>query len=263
MTAAKGYYATIQVCPDPSRLETVNVGALLFCPGRHFLKAEFAADFRRAKKLFGSLDESFLEMQKQALVDRLDQLDEFGTIEDLQGFMDRRAGALRFSPMRPMQVTNPNAELPKLFERLVGRERPRRQSGSRAKTLFAKALQKEHLIDHVRRPISVELPQIGKVLRASFGYRNGRYNVIDPVDFVREDGWFQSASARAIEGQALHRIVHSELGRMNLVVVGRFAGDAQKHSEAVKKILSDHNVVLYELDRIGPLLADIRGHIAA
>jgi hypothetical protein len=102
MTASKGYYAAIQLCPDPSRLETVNLGTLLFCPEMQFLKAAFARDFGRARKLFGPLDETFLEMQREALCDRLQRVDEFRTVEDLQGFIDRRSGGLRFSALRPM-----------------------------------------------------------------------------------------------------------------------------------------------------------------
>jgi len=36
VTMSKGYYAAIQLGPDPSSLETVNVGAMLFCPEKRF-----------------------------------------------------------------------------------------------------------------------------------------------------------------------------------------------------------------------------------
>lgn len=262
MIASKGYYAAIQLCPDPSRLETVNVGALLYCPERHFLKAEFAADFRRARKLFGRLDEAFLQMQKQTIVDRLLRVEDFAKLEDLQHFMDTRAGALQFSPVRPMQVGQPEEELSRLFERLVEQETPARpRSRSRARTLFAKALEKEGLIEQVRQSIAVELPRIGKVLKANYGYKNGRFNVIEPVDFTSASGWFKTASARAIEGRELQAVDDPGLGRMNLVVVGRFASGTEQHGRAVRQILSDHDVVLHEIDRLGPLLADMRAHI--
>lgn len=202
MSTTKGYYAAIQVTPDPSRLETVNVGVLLFCPEQRFLEVRFAPDFRRARKLFEKLDETLLDMQKQALVDRL-RPDDFQTKEDLQEFVDRRAGVLRFSIVRPLQVASPRQDLDELFEKLVGVDMPRRKRGPRAKTLFAKALAKEHLIHRIRRPLKIDLPSIGKVLEADYGYKNGLFNVIDPVDFTTEEGWFKTASARAIEGQAL------------------------------------------------------------
>lgn len=260
MTTTKGYYAAIQVSPDPSRLEAVNVGALLFCPERQFLDVRFAATFGRAKKLFRQLDETLLEMQKEALVDRLHPA-EFQTKDDLQDFIARRSGALRFSVVRPLQVTRPDAELDALFERLVGAEPPQRKRGPRAKTLFAKALAKAHLIDRIRRPVKVELPAIGKVLEADYGYKNGRFNVIDPVDFTTEESWFKTASARAIEGQALRAAKHPEFGPMNLVVVGRFSRETEQHCKAVAEILSNHKVDLHDLDRLGPLISDIRNHL--
>ena len=260
MTATKGYYAAIQVTPDPSRLETVNVGALLFCPDQQFLDVRFAPDFRRARKLFEKLDETLLDMQRQALVDRL-RPDDFQTKEDLQDFIDRRAGVLRFSIVRPLQVASPQQELDDLFEKLVGFDVPRRKRGPRAKTLFEKALAKEHLIERIRRPLKIDLPSIGKVLEADYGYKNGRFNVIDPVDFTTEEGWFKAASARAIEGQALRHADHPDFGPMNLVVVGRFAKETERHSAAVGEILSRHDVRLYDLERMGPLISDIRKHV--
>ena len=117
------------------------------------------------------------------------------------------------------------------------------------------------MIDRVRRPVKIELPNIGKVLEADYGYKNGRFNVIEPVDFTTEEGWFKTASARAIEGEALRHAVHPEFGPMNLVVVGRFAKETEKHCDAVTEILSNHKVGLYDLDRLGPLLSDIRKHV--
>ena len=38
MKPSKGYYSLIQYCPDLGRLEAANVGVLLFCPERGFLK---------------------------------------------------------------------------------------------------------------------------------------------------------------------------------------------------------------------------------
>lgn len=48
---------------------------------------------------------------------------------------------------------------------------------------------------------------------------------------------------------------------MNLVVVGRFAKETEKHCAAVEEILSNHDVRLYDLERMGPLISDIRKHV--
>lgn len=41
MNSTKGYYSIVQYCPDPSRLEAVNIGLALFCPEISFLKVLF------------------------------------------------------------------------------------------------------------------------------------------------------------------------------------------------------------------------------
>ena len=38
MKPSRGYYCIIQYCPDLGRLEAANIGVLLFCPDRGFLK---------------------------------------------------------------------------------------------------------------------------------------------------------------------------------------------------------------------------------
>lgn len=263
MTVNKAYYAAVQLSPDPSRLETVNVGAVLFCPEKRFLRVRFASDFRRARKLFGDVDEALLKMQRDALCDRLGEVAEFRSRDDLQEFIDRRSGLLRFSIVRPLQVDNPEKDLEELFQRLVGPEQSRKKRGPRARTIFASVLRKEHLFEKLHRPLKVELPLIGTVFHADFGYRNGRFNVIEPVDFSSEDEWFKAASARAVEGQALRAAEHPDLGPMNLVVVGRFARKTEKHSEAVRRILHRHEVPLYEMNDIQALLKDIRSHVDA
>jgi len=160
-----------------------------------------------------------------------------------------------------MQVANPEVELERLFDRLVGREKRPRKRAPRAKSLFAKVLRQQELIDKVRNPVEVRLPGIDTVLKAEFGYKNGHYNVIDPVDFMTEQGWLKLASARAVEGRALARVSGSEHGPMALVVVGRFAEQTQRHRPAVRTILSEHGVRLHDFQHLDPLLADIKKHV--
>jgi hypothetical protein len=50
------------------------------------------------------------------------------------------------------------------------------------------------------------------------------------------------------------------LGDLQLVVVGHFTSDATPHVAMVKKILTDREVKFYTLDRVEPLIDDIRRH---
>src|SRR5688572_28005390 len=98
MNAKKGYYSLIQFCPDASRLETVNVGVLLFCPDIQFIAARTAKGNQRAAKLVGraGLDKASLNSAKRALERRLKtDRDAFTNFEDLQKFVDSRGNVLK------------------------------------------------------------------------------------------------------------------------------------------------------------------------
>ena len=53
MTAQKGYYSLIQFYPNPSRLEAVNVGVVLFSPDAQFIAARMGrSNDRPARPVF-------------------------------------------------------------------------------------------------------------------------------------------------------------------------------------------------------------------
>src|SRR5438552_3843697 len=123
MTPKKGYYSLIQFCPNPSRLEVVNVGVVLFCSEPRFLAARTAKGNQRPAKLVGrhQLDSASLNSAKQALERRL-QVDSmsFETFGDLEKFVNTRGNALKLTAPRPVKVFDPPSDLDKLFEELVG-----------------------------------------------------------------------------------------------------------------------------------------------
>lgn len=117
----RGYYSIIQYCPDPSRLEAVNIGIALFCPEVKFLKAAFGRRRIHVERLFGKQDWEFFELQKTALKARLSpQNDEFQELTDLEEFVAKRVGSFRLTPPRPVKVMDPTMELKDLLSRLVG-----------------------------------------------------------------------------------------------------------------------------------------------
>jgi hypothetical protein len=260
MRPHKGYYSVVQYCPDPSRLEAVNLGVVLYSPETGFLKPRLAKEHARLRKLFGKIDEPLIELQKAALVERLADNAAFDTPEDLRDFIDRRAGPIRLSDLRPMMVADAEAELEKLFTKLVG-ERPARKRGPRARSLFAEKLREAGIPSTFRRAHTFDLAEIGKELRVEYAYKNGRYNVIEPVDFTSEGTWFSTASARAIEGGALRAMEASPFGEMHMIVVGNFTPQTIEHAGSVEAILGSQGVDLFELDRVTPLLEDIKKHL--
>lgn len=69
MKPQRGYYSLIQFCPDPSRLEAINVGVALFCPDSEFIGARTAAGNQRPAKLVGrdELNREALNSAKRAI----------------------------------------------------------------------------------------------------------------------------------------------------------------------------------------------------
>lgn len=52
-TATKGYYSILQYVPDPERAEGVNIGLMLFCPEKGFLRIQTSGrDHQRWQNAF-------------------------------------------------------------------------------------------------------------------------------------------------------------------------------------------------------------------
>src|SRR5258708_5344068 len=135
MSSTKGYYSIIQYCPDPSRLEAVNIGVALFCPELRFLRATFGRSRTRVSHLFGKQDWEFVELQQAAIEARLTREQEaFQKLEDLEAYVSRRANALTLTSPRPVKVEDPEWELKNLLHRLVGSQREPTQRAERIST---------------------------------------------------------------------------------------------------------------------------------
>src|SRR5208337_3569030 len=110
MNPAKGYYSLIQYCPDLSRLEAANIGVVLFCPERWFLRALTSGDNRRIIHFFGKEGHDWVRINsfKLALEERLQVEDgKIRSVEDLEKFIALRANRILMTPPRPMQVGDP------------------------------------------------------------------------------------------------------------------------------------------------------------
>ncbi len=117
---AKGFYCLIQFCPDLSRLEAANIGVLLFCPARAFLRARMARDNRRIQRFFGHGNWPQIDLFKIGFEERLENSNIQNT-EDLELFIQRsyRANQIQITPPRPMKVRDTEKDLAQLFQDLV------------------------------------------------------------------------------------------------------------------------------------------------
>src|SRR5436190_5271048 len=122
MLVQPGYYSLVQYCPDPSRLEAVNVGVVLFCPSLNYLDLRLAANNDRVARVFRNRQFRpwVLDSAKEALADRLrSESYRPRTIEDFQLFIDTRGNEVVLTPLRPIKVSQPTGDLEGLFLDLV------------------------------------------------------------------------------------------------------------------------------------------------
>lgn len=118
----RAHYSIIQYCPDRGRAEAANVGVLLLCPDLGFVRAQTSGDSRRIARFFGasSFDTKRLRVVVQAIEARVrDHYDWSEGLPALERFIATRANDIQLTPSRPMNTSNPAADLEALFHELV------------------------------------------------------------------------------------------------------------------------------------------------
>ncbi|HEY3789713.1 MAG TPA: DUF3037 domain-containing protein [Urbifossiella sp.] len=250
MNSIKGYYSLIQFCPDPSRLEAVNVGVVLFCPALRFIAARTAKGNQRAAKLVGSagVAKASLNSAKRAIERRLEvNRDAFQSLEDLQNFVDTRGNILKLTKPRPVKVFDPDQDLDKLFHELVG--------GAARHASAERSLPSVHQLDAVfhrlqqegraQLDLDVPVPVLGQTLHIPYAYRNGALHLVKPQRFSSsEKPALDVAMKLAIEGDLIYRHGSSDDGQRRLVVVSSFSTDENPPEVAnrVYEVLKTYNV---------------------
>lgn len=256
MTPNKGWFSIVQFCPDPNRLESANIGVLLFCPALDFLNVRMASGNRRIIRFFGSkdFDLSLVNSFKKGLEERLRK--EHKNIvdhEQLLDFADRRANQIRISPPRSIRVTEPEKQLNDLFAELVG-ESARRDSA--VKDFLAKSLEQPSLESKLYKSIPITVPIDGRQLRIPYAFQNGRFNLIQPVGFQSEDP-LRMAYRYAVEGDSIYETEHDQFGKLQLVVVGSFRSQSDENKRMVNRVLENYHVSLYSTDEVDKLVQKI------
>lgn len=243
MSTQKGYYSLMQFCPNPARLEAVNVGVVLFCPESKFLASEITESNERVRRVFAKdeINLAVVDSAKRGLQKRL-EVEQFAIrdLADLQKFVETRANAVTLSPLRPMKVSDPQADLRKLFDELVGGSpKPQHQKSliPELDSMFARLMQQGRA-EHNRE---VVVPIMGRPFRSPYAYQNGVLNLVKPQRFTGdEDSALKLAGSLAIKGSLFLR--HSDDTR--LVVVSTFATPEAERSleDRVVGLLRDFDV---------------------
>jgi hypothetical protein len=262
MNPTTGYYSIIQFCPDVARGEAANVGVVLLCPEIGFLKTRMAEGVGRLKEMFPRLkyDPKRLRITLQSIEQRLEiDRERFKTGDDLRQFAETRANAMRLTLPRSVRVDDPEAELNRLFTRLVDEsEKGRRRRG--IESALATAFKKGGVEHLVRRKVSLDLPIVNRTVKAPFGFQNGRFNVVQPTTFADQPATIilSQAGRCEIEGELLYENKHPKLGDLQLLVVARFGEDQQELASFVRDRLERSHARLVRLENVDELIREIR-----
>ena len=242
MAMSRGYYSLIQYCPDLSRLESANIGVLLFCPEKRFLAARVSADNARIRHFFGSEGHDWQRINsfKKGLEERLEA--EQGTIvtlSDLERFIATRANQLQITPPRSMKVDAPVVELDALFKELIGG--PRRRKTTSFRKYLKKKFDTAGVENKLRRDVTVNVPVLNREVHVPYGYQNGRFHLIQPVRFEgREVSQAVNTACRyAVEGRSIFEHFDPGLGQCSLrssasSVPGRMIAE-QRYGEFLRR----------------------------
>ncbi|MGD0830952.1 MAG: DUF3037 domain-containing protein [Terracidiphilus sp.] len=261
MNQDKGYYSLIQFCPDPSRLEGVNIGIVVYSSSEKRVRVRITKDNRRIKKVFGNQDWRLLNRAKASIESQL-QSEHFVTIGDLEAYIAKRANIIQLTAPRSVRITDLETVSKELQNRLVGPdllERKHRIEGDLRKRFFEAGV-----VDLVQKSVNVEVPDLKKSIRVPYAYQNGRFNLISPVQFDDPETISSKIGKSAIEGQLLYSHLDPNFGEMRLVVVANFEEQiVDSTREFVKRTLIAHSVTVYSFEDLRPLVDDIRQSAAA
>ncbi len=254
-----GYYSLIQYCPDRGRLESANIGVLLFCPDSNYLRARLSSGNDRIRAFFGddAGDLRQINVMKKMLEHRLEtEKSGITGLAELQRFAGLLANEIVITAPRPTLVEEPDVELAQLFDDLVGRSQ-RKEPPSEA-TLVNRLRERmdtptlKHL---VRQNVTVTVPVLGNEVAIPFAYQNGKLNLIAAHEFNqrREQDIFRDLLTKAAQGHLISKHPDPDAGQRQLVIVAAFGPVACEYRSRVAEVLRDHDVGFYDESSIDQL----------
>jgi hypothetical protein len=267
MNATKGYFSLVQYCPDFARQEAANVGVVLFCPERQFIRAQTSKTIGRIRRFFGEDGDGYLHLlgMMEALSSRLDvEQSEFKTLEDLQQFIAKMANKIILTQPKPMRVLDPQADLEALYLELVAD--PKKPLTVQAQIPLRKRLDAVLAENDVRRfiqrKIEVHVSTLKETLCVPYAFQNGRFNLIQPIEFKHQNeaGVKTAACKHAVEGLSLHRHRDAKFGDLQLIVVADFTAAPKDSEKMVACIFQESQVRLVMSDALPALKQEIVSH---
>lgn len=261
-----GYYSVIQYCPDPSRAEAANVGVVLYTESPRRLRVKVSDDLGRVEQFFRPNRDRLGRILRSArsTATRLTlSLDEFETVGDLSQFVQTLGNDISMTPPRFAAVEDIEADLARLYDRLVGDQgRRRRRRPMVLPTAINSVFEQLVRSGKVWRPGSVSVPVIGRSIDIPFAYRNGVENYVKPVLFAGDMERVDDRAAKlAVDGDQLRRHPGQDMGEpvgRQLVVVSASASDPATEAR-VAPVFEAYGVVYVPVAEAGRFADKVLG----
>jgi hypothetical protein len=255
-----GKYALIQFCPEPDRMEFINVGLILSIPdAAGYLRVEFVEEPKRVERLFGHISERYFRSVADVIKFRVEEGFNREFPFDFDEFIDRRANDVRITRLMSIRIDHdPDWEFDALFNKLVGTRRVR-PPASRARAELKNLFREYNVEQILDRPREIKLKTSDISIRAPYAYQNGHYNLIDSIRITEDDSYsLREVGKKAIEGDLLRR--ENEFFGARLVIVADFSRQSRSFFDAVEDHMESCGVKLLEVSDVGVLIEDIRAH---
>ncbi len=118
-------YAVLRIVPRVEREEFINVGIVLYCPKKKFLRSQYQLDEKRITAFAPKLDIEEIRGYLQAFTAICDGSPQGGPIarltqpERFRWLTAMRSTILQTSRVHPGLLTDPDEKLQRLFEEIV------------------------------------------------------------------------------------------------------------------------------------------------
>ncbi len=192
-------YFLVRYVPDTEREEFLNIGVVLLSAEEQFLDCLFTDDFRRIRRFHPQADLGFLrELQnhfEQQIQEHENNLEGY-----LQEMQESFSNLIQLTPPHPLLIADPQAEMPRLLERFVGKRQadfPAAETRMRIKQRLAEALRRVKVFSDPRfekRIPAERWTEKGDPFHFDFGYRpplaagkpNGHVKLIHALSLRRD-----------------------------------------------------------------------------
>jgi hypothetical protein len=115
------------------------------------------------------------------------------------------------------------------------------------------------LKNYLRRDLEFQIPTLTEKLTVPYGFQNGRFNLIQPVEFEqqRRGTIINAACKHAIEGNYIFKNPDQKLGEMQLCVVADFTDSTRDMADKVETIFQEYHVRMFASDSMENLKQEI------